>query len=100
MPPVATIHTSCHDQSGPIAATTCLRSVPFFATSIWIAPAPKFRPSRTIYVTSVNARMVYQISTMLFLRPMGNLTPDEEQKKQSEHEIQPAEPDQCKDRAP
>src|SRR6266851_8368560 len=52
-PPKATSHTSCHDQSGPIAATTCRRSCGVLATNQWSIPAPKLRPSSVTYVMSI-----------------------------------------------
>src|SRR5690349_3644110 len=52
-PPKPTSHTSCHDQSGPIAATTCRRSCGVLATNQWSIPTPKLRPSSVTYVTSI-----------------------------------------------
>src|SRR6266446_6022834 len=52
-PPKPTSHTSCQDQRGPIAATTCRRSCGVLATNQWSIPAPKLRPSSVTYVMSI-----------------------------------------------
>src|SRR6188768_4060719 len=112
VPPNASSHTSCQLQNGPRAATISRRSALDLPATQCSRPAPMCQPSSTTNTTSVTQRSPNHASTtgcphsdrfrtrvLRRLAPdrvgtVQDLAPDEIQKQQAEHEVQPRHPDQ------
>ena len=82
-----------------MAAMTCRRSAGVFVTIRCKIPAPKLRPSSVTYTISVNARIPYQISTMISLRSVLNFATDQKEEQQPENHVEADKPNEGKHRA-
>src|SRR5678815_5820211 len=99
VPPNATSHTSCQLHSGPIAATISRRSTLVLPATKCSTPAPMSQPSSTTNTISVTHKSANHVSTMRGLasssvRAVQNLSADQVQEQQAEHEVQSRHPDQ------
>src|SRR5262245_35122252 len=88
-----------------MAPSTCRRSASVRATMGDRTPTPRSKPSSATYIASISAAIANHSSTMCGLctsvaagreRPgaVSDLTRDQEEEENAEHQIEPAEPDE------
>src|SRR5437870_12742535 len=105
VPPAAISQTSFPSHTGPIERSTRRRSASERATTRWIAPAPRSKPSRITYMIPMKASRQNQRSPMPASvgRPLGlgavrDLAINEEESEQGEERVHARQAAACETR--